>query len=360
MSNLINALTKLLKLVALFKDDKSAVWISDPLYRFLFEVLVSISILQISNKVLTTTQIESVNKMLTELQTVPSQSINCMVVQEQAAALASMLVNHTAHIAGAALITAVGVVRSVIFMKLDEDLIRGIGKGLYAAYEMYKHMKADQQFALIARLTPTRSLSEAFVSYSQLKDASKCMVATEGNWLLASCYVDNLLKVALTALKYLKSTDDDECGRVFSACILGDENVVGICSITKRIQRGKRKKLGAIGEALLDGESVAGVVRNLIMEAIGELLESVENIATTQLHAFEEKIKIIVGQFSGDAIEMAIEVKDNLLTTVTQLITIMDNIDKNLQIMSKCIDKTVCHSSGLIGYDHRILQHIEG
>ena len=78
---------------------------------------------------------------------------------------------------------------------MDATFLDGLAKSAVSGFEMFKHFKANEQFAAIDSLCPSLPPEGALVDYEKLKRASALAESSSENWLLTSAHINNLMKV---------------------------------------------------------------------------------------------------------------------------------------------------------------------
>jgi methyl-accepting chemotaxis protein len=376
--SLASSVQHLANIVSAFKDDPDALWIVTSLFQLVAEIQYTIAfyLLEIADRNNSQSLTKSsqkkrsqsfdkerIRKILSDIEIQvsgggggSSSNESCVykvIVLETVSNLLTMLTNHTQNALQAAGITCKGLVKTVLMRKLDQDLITGVSKCITAGFEVYKHFSAEKQFRIISQLScPTE------IDYSQLLKVSGTMRAKEGNWVLLIKYISNLATAAFFTLEKLGNTTGSESpaeieGQIvlLGAAIRGDGSVLGISQILKKATKNRTPlKLstaaagGPVLTAFYDAESLSDVLRQVLMEALGELLESVERLpdikATLDLLKNPSSLPRL-----HDATE---EMKSRAGSVLRTLQGTLDELHSWNKIFSKCIKKTGKHLSGAL------------
>ena len=355
MNDLHQCLERAIAMAQLFESDMSAAWAIIPMQRLVAQVLCKMSFYMVGaiaaendnhpqqqqqqqqpqqqKPTIAPAVLEKWSKTADKLLNTDRTTLCCDTqLHEVAKFFKALLTDHTAQLMGALGLTVLGAVKSVLLMKVDADLIKGIGKGMSAGFDLYKHYKADEQFLLLFRVTsepynkiiPKLRVPGAlkdktqFVStYEELVKTSKLMANVDGNWFLKTNYVEMMLRLAMASLKGIDLnnsapvfSDTDSVSRqldplvsIISACVLGDDNVLGITTVVKKLGRkrkaGSKTKANGMGSGILldfvnsfcDGESVACFLRESVSEAVGELTERVEHMITDRITELQDQCR---------------------------------------------------------------------
>jgi hypothetical protein len=352
-------------LCSFFQGDSDASWITISLHRLQLQLLHYISYSIVFDEK-PPPQDALLTTVLVALLTATAQSslVSGRLVHEAAACLQSQLVDHVRNVGAALLDVVVGGVKSALTMKVNEQLLRGLVRGVAAGFEMFKHCKADEQVRLLRALDPEPTLADPLESYSRLLAMSRSSEAARGNWLLTSTYANNLLKVAFCALRNLgraknedSSDNNEECLRVLHACVVGDGAVVSLSSLLKQARRKPRSACKLVN-SMLDGEALAGVLRTAAMDAIGELVESVENftagklavlrgLASEVLSAVKSKVATAAAAVDKSSAVMASSVAKTVLAKTSKVLDLLISVQQLVQLFEKSIEKAQSHAKAL-------------
>ena len=160
--------------------------------------------------------------------------------------------------------------------------------------------------------------------------SSKIACSVQGNWLLTSTYINSLSKIAYCALKNLSNNDSI---KILKAAILGDTNgVVGICTLLNQIKKPNVKDRHDIVSTFLNGGSLAGSLRKVIDEAMGEIIESVQLFDDSLLQSF------------FDLVSQEFVITEDNITTILRNI---NTVEKFYLAFQKCVASTSSHLAGL-------------
>lgn len=211
-----------------------------------------------------------------------SSTIYSQLIFDGVDSLKTMLINHQKEMIGAVSTVIKGVVKSVIMREMHADLINGVTRCVSAGYDVYRHMSSESKFSMIQQVKYSfRRLSDpVWITYDQVLVSSKALENVNGNWSLSCNYITLLTQAAYLGIKSFAS-NPEESSRVLMASIRGDGSVIGIDKMLRKAIRHRTPSKcysNIVTSTLLDGEALAGTLRQVLMEALGELLESVENV----------------------------------------------------------------------------------
>jgi hypothetical protein len=208
--------------------------------------------------------------------------------------LKTMMVDHKKQIIGAVGTTVKGAVKSIIMREINDDLITGVCRCVSAGYDVYRHLNSETQFQMIQQVKYSlRHLTDpVWITYDQLLHSSKAMESVNGNWSLSCNYITHLTQSSLLAIKSFPCNPKESL-RLLAASIHGDGCVIGIEKMLRKVIRSRtpsKSHTNIITSTLLDGETLSITLRQVLMEALGELLESVENV---NLQEVDEIMKLL-------------------------------------------------------------------
>jgi hypothetical protein len=319
---LCDTLKILTKCMIRLDDNIDLLWLIVPTHRYLFELLQCISYFIISkdrhltqdSKVKATmsflsqggSQLKSkLLPIIEDIKTVPEISVYTRLTKAVALSLEKLFAEHVKDIAASTGLIVVGAVTSLVTMKVSGTLLTGLSRAAAAAFDIFQHCKANQQIEILNTLIPSRLLKEPIISYSQLVKASKNISVVKGNWLLTSAYINNLLKIVFCAHQHLSNDNDDdnnkdskEGQRIINACIYGDTNVIGLLKLYKQVSRKKTcDPVHRILSSILDGSSLSELLRNTGVEALGEILEVLNDFSKEKIEKLQESLTRIDDSF---------------------------------------------------------------
>jgi len=168
-------------LVGLFHNDVAAQWISDPLRRLTLEVLYGLAFLVLDKGAATKKVLFKSQQLQVALEVLRGISIDVLLsklIHEAVGTLKAMLVDNTSAVLSAGAKTLFGAVKSLVTMKVDQDLIDGLSKGVMAGFDMYKHCSAEKQLTFMKTLCPALALTD----YSEIEKKSNTFKSVDGNW----------------------------------------------------------------------------------------------------------------------------------------------------------------------------------
>jgi hypothetical protein len=294
---------------------------------------------------------EELQQLLHEIEiqitTKSNQTIHLMLILEAVSCLSSMLVNHQKEALSAVALTAKGALKSVMMRKIDQDLLNGVCKCIAAGFEVYKHFSSEKQFQMIQQLKCPRQLSDPlWITYEQLIITSMAMESIEGNWLLSVNYLSHLLRAAHLALRSFpsQSPSQSQCLRILTACIQGDGCVIGINKLLRKATKNRtpsKNISNVLIRTILDGESLSDTLRQVIMEAMGEMLESVEKIA---LNEVQECLKVLAQPILVTLQETA----PTFLTAMRYVTNTLKSLKEWKDSFEKCLNKVLKHIKGIL------------
>jgi hypothetical protein len=295
---------------------------------------------------------EELQKQLQEIEvqiTSSDKTVHTMLILEAVSCLSSMLVNHKKEAISAVGMTIKGAFKSVMMRKLDQDLLNGVCKCISAGFEVYKHYSAEKQFTMIQQVKCPRQLSDPiWMTYEQLVITSQSMEAVDGNWLLSANYISHLWKSAQLAIRTFPQNQQQSL-RMLTACIQGDGCVVGINKLLRKATKNRTPSRSHVGNILtstiLDGESLTDTLRQVMMEAMGEMLESVEKIALQEAYECLDLLRKPLIQTFQEQGHLATISKEVLST-----LRYITNSLKSFQTWKECFEKSI----------QKVLKHIKG
>ena len=267
-----------------FNDDPDAVWIASSLHKLVSDVLFSVCVLLMnmspSNRKEKHAQLSLILKTLSSM---GESTVTSKVIIEVSAMMSEVMTDHTKEVVASGALIMVGAVKSILTMKVDEDLIKGLTRGAVAAFEVFLHMKATERLDLLVQVSPQRAPTEPLLPLSKLKAASETMAKATGNWLVACQYLNTLSKVSFVAFQNLlseKPSIHHECLRLLQAAIVGGQGVIGIVPLLKKhSQKPQPNKADFLLNTICNAESLSGMLQSAASEALGELMESIEKIS---------------------------------------------------------------------------------
>jgi hypothetical protein len=351
---IIDTLTALVVAARVFIGTTDVHWILIPLQRLMIEVLLSIGHLFTNAK----TNSSVLKKQRAQLSTVvqdiislPSNSVMEQYLRLLATALQSILVDHVSHGVKAAAALIIGGVKSILTMKVDEELLRGLSLAGTAALEVFQHSNAKDQIAALMKLSPHRPITQTMMTYAQLCEASMCLNKTKSNWLFMSTYANTLIKFIYSAAINLHK-DPQTATEILVASIHGDRQVMGLFSLLKKATRKHPRYLSDTMNALLDGHSLASLLKSVAMEAVGELMECVENSANKCVAPLLAHLQNIGNEAANTARELSYELVDRVIGG-------LEEFKKWILQLQKGLSRTMKHLTGLVGAFDTLLYYMD-
>eukprot|EP01036_Dinobryon_divergens_P027679 gene27679-36491_t len=295
LDRLLSVLDRISSISKPFNNDPDAVWIASTLHKLVSDVLFSACVLLMnlspSSRKEKNAQLSGVLKTLTSM---GESTVTSKVIIEVSTMLSEVMADHTKEVVASGALIAVGAVKSILTMKVDEDLIKGLTRGAVAAFEVFLHMKATERLDLLVQVTPQRAPTEPLLPLSRLKAASETMAKATGNWLVTCQYLNTLSKVSFVAFQNLlseKSSIHHECLRLLQAAIVGGHGVIGIVPLLKKhSQKNQPNKADFLLNTICNAESLSGMLQSAASEALGELMESVEKISEDVFNALKKSV----------------------------------------------------------------------
>lgn len=349
LDSLVLSLGKVVDMAMAFDGDPDATWITVPIHRLALEMLHVISRCFLSDAAEFKSVREDLLRRLQALKVLKKNDFCVTVLAEIAGSLSDMLQEHLKKGGTALANTIVGGVKSFLMMKVDGQLIEGITQGLHCAFEMYKHYKANDQFEILRQLCP---FPEAGRGYDVMKSSCNEMRAAEGNWLLSSLYVNNTMKVALSALSGLlkkESRPEDKTAalEVLTACLSGDFEVDGILSVYKKLN-GKKRSNHLYMNRLFDGSQLCTSLRQLMQECLGELMEGAQYFGTAKLKNIVDAQNIDPGRYPKQYLQAVDSARKALNTAKDNFIFLQDRLTKSKEHMlgfASALDMVLAYGS---------------
>ena len=367
-------LSKISALGSLFKNDEDALWIVVSIHRLQLQLLYYISYHIIEKgKSCLKDSLSDLQEALGVISAANEHSrlVTGKMLQEAATGVQSMLVDHARNVGAAAFDLVWGGAKSLLTMQVDARLIRGLCGAAVAGFEMFKHHRASDQFSMISLLDPMRELTQPMVPYDKLVEASMVMEAMSGNWLLTACYLNNLMKIAYCAFRNLgkpsnSEADNVECLRVVYACVVGDGTVLSINKLLQKVCRRRRTMAGniagkgadVIGNAMLNAESLGGLLRSITMEATGELMESIQHFAVDRIAALQDPLLKSTLESLAKSVDVSSEqAAEGVLDQLQQIRDVLAEIKEWITLFEKSIKKVIGHVQGLIKCTGAVLHY---
>ena len=284
LDRLLSILDRISSISKPFNNDPDAVWIASSLHKLVSDVLFSTCVLLMnmspSNRKEKHAQLSGVLKTLTSM---GESTVTSKVIIEVSTMLSEVMTDHTNEVVASGALIIVGAVKSILTMKVDEDLIKGLTRGAVAAFEVFLHMKATERLDLLVQVSPQRAPTEPLLPLGRLKVASETMAKATGNWLVTCQYLNTLFKASFVAFQNLLSENPSihhECLRLLQATIVGGHGVIGIVPMLKKhSQKNQPNKADFLLNTICNAESLSGMLQSAASEALGELMESVEKIS---------------------------------------------------------------------------------
>ena len=165
-----------------------------------------------------------------------------------------------------------------------------------------------------------------------------------------------MLKISFCALKKLRTLPDQndtttlterkKALRLLNACVKGDENILGICAILKKLSKSEKKRsvgfraFDAILTAFNDGEEITALFRNMAMEAIAEVIEGVENPLIEKVKIFRDEFTSMKEEIKRAVHETGAKFSQSLLQSDEKFGKILHNMDEKKEgIIRKQLDR---------------------
>jgi hypothetical protein len=297
---------------------------------------------------------EELMKQLQEIEiqvSASDKSAQMMVILDAVSSLSSLLVNHQREVLSGVTMTVKGAFKSVMMRKLDPDLLNGVCQCISAGFDVYKHYTSDKQFQMIQQIKCPRLLSDPlYVTYEQLVLTSQAMETVSGNWLLSVNYISHLFKSAHMALR-LFPHDQIRSIHLLTACVRGDGCVYGINKLLRKATKNQtpsKQLKNNITTTILDAESLTDILRQVVMEGMGEMLESVEKFALNEMKECLKMISEMTMTMTMTSSNLDMIYKEEILTSLKYLIHTFKSLQSCQESFEKCLQKVLKHLKGAL------------
>mmetsp|Transcript_11010 Transcript_11010/g.16783 ORF Transcript_11010/g.16783 Transcript_11010/m.16783 type:complete len:1247 (-) Transcript_11010:278-4018(-) len=271
------------------------------------------------------------------------QTVYTLMVLDCISCLRSMLTDHKKEIASGGIQVVKGAIKSVLTRNIDEDLRNGLVKCVSAGFEVYKHFEAEKQLQMIRQMrTPINaSLNPFYITYDELLVSSQCMQAVDGNWLLSSNYLSHVTRASLCAIR-LFPHDQAGAAAILRGSLVGDSAMTGIIGIFRKVHR-KRSKRPSDGvrsllhTTLLDGQCLASTLRQVLMEAMGEMTESVQHVVIDRI----DNCLSIANDYTADKLKYLQDSMTDMVCWTETMNKSLSKLQRHLKGASKVISSLI-------------------
>ena len=339
-------------------DDPDAVWIASSLHKLVSDVLFSLCVLMMNlSPSKRKEKYAQLSVILKTLSSMGESTVTSKVIIEVSAMMLEVMTDHTKEVVASGALIMVGAVKSILTMKVDEDLIKGLTRGAVAAFEVFLHMKASERLDLLVQVSPQRAPTEPLLPLSKLKAASETMAKANGNWLVACQYLNTLSKVSFVAFQNLlseKPAIHHDCLRLLQASIIGGQGVIGILPLLmKHSQKNQPNKADFLLNTICNAESLSGMLQSAASEALGELMESIEKISEDVFKSLKNSASRFLEYMDRDSQSNAklINASDKLgfLRKLKLMLNGLLDLEEWMYLFERSISKVQGHLIGLKG-----------